>query len=152
MSNGRVIGNNNRLPWHLPDDLKHFKALTLNKTIVMGRKTWESLPGLLPQRQHVVITGNTSFTADKALVVHSLQAAVGAVAEDEDVMVVGGANIYQQFLPMADEMFLTLVDCDIEGDAWFPEWQKDDWREQSRTHHEQDEKHRYAFDFVHYSR
>ncbi len=150
MSANRVIGMDNCLPWRLPDDLKHFKALTLGKTIVMGRKTWESLPGLLPDRQHVVITANKSYSAENAQVVNSLQQAIDITTEDEPVMVVGGANIYAQFLPLADEMHLTLVDCEIDGDAFFPAWDEPQWLETSRRHHPVDERHKYAFDFVSY--
>ena len=147
MDRKRVIGCDNRLPWRLPDDLKHFKALTLGKAIVMGRKTWESLPGLLPDRRHIVITGNRDYQAEQAEVVHSLDEAV-AQAGSDDVLVVGGAEIYRQFLPRADRLELTLVDTEVTGDAWFPAWSPSDWRETARTHHPADDRHKVAFDFV----
>jgi dihydrofolate reductase len=152
MDRNRGIGHDNSLPWRLPDDLKHFKALTLGKTIVMGRKTFESLPGILPDRRHIVITTNQSYRPEKADVVHSLDEAVNAVSDDEDVLVVGGAEIYRQFLPAADMMYLTLVDTEVEADAFFPVWNDAEWREVSRTRHEADERHRFAFDFVTFQR
>lgn len=152
MDRNRGIGRDNSLPWRLPDDLKHFKTLTLGKTIVMGRKTFESLPGILPDRRHIVITTNQSYRPEKADVVHSLDEAVNAVSDDEDVLVVGGAEIYRQFLPRAEMMHLTLVDTEVEADAFFPVWNDAEWREVSRTRHEADERHRFAFDFVTFQR
>ena len=148
MANNRVIGIDNRLPWRLPDDLQHFKHLTLGKTIVMGRKTWESLPGLLPDRRHIVVTRNLDYQAQGAEVVNTIEEAIAAVSDDEEVLIVGGANLYQQMLPVAGTMYLTLVDADIAGDAFFPAWQAAQWQETEREHHAIDERHRYAFDFV----
>lgn len=148
LANNRVIGLDNRLPWHLPDDLKHFKAMTLDKTIVMGRKTWESLPGILPGRQHVVVSRNKNYRADGALVVNSIKEALQKVPEEEDVMIVGGAGLYEQCLAFATLLQLTLVDANIDGDAFFPQWDENHWREKQREHHAADEKHAYAFDFV----
>ena len=148
MANNRVIGIENRLPWRLPDDLQHFKKLTLGKTIVMGRKTWESLPGLLPDRRHIVISRDPDYTAEGAEVVHSVEQAIDAVPEEHEVLIVGGANLYEQLLPLANNMYLTLVDTEIRGDAFFPQWDANQWQETERFHHPKDERHDYAFDFV----
>ncbi len=148
MANNRVIGIENHLPWRLPDDLQHFKRLTLGKTIVMGRKTWESLPGLLPDRRHIVVTRNANFKANGAEAVNTIEQAIEAVPDDEEVLVVGGANLYQQMLPLAGTMYLTLVDADINGDAFFPPWETSQWQEIQREHHAVDERHQHAFDFV----
>lgn len=148
LANNRVIGIENRLPWHLPDDLQHFKQLTLGKPIIMGRKTWESLPGLLPGRRHIVISRNLDYQAEGAEVYNSIDQVLDAVPEEQDVLVVGGARLYQQMLPLADMMYLTLVDADIQGDAFFPQWEADQWQEKERSHHQADERHRYNFDFL----
>ena len=147
MGRNRVIGIENRLPWRLPADLQHFKKLTLGKSIIMGRKTWESLPGVLPDRRHIVITRNPDYQAKGAEIVNSIEKALELVA-DEEVLIVGGANLYQQMLPVADRMYLTMVEADINGDAFFPDWNKKQWCIIERIHHPADEKHAYAFDFV----
>lgn len=152
MAKNHVIGIENRLPWHLPDDLKHFKKLTLNSAIIMGRKTWESLPGLLPNRQHIVITRNPAFTAQGAETVNSLQQAIDRVQVDKPAFIVGGGNVYEQAIKLADKMYLTIVNTEIDGDAFFPEWEEALWFESSRERHPADEKHQYEFDFVEYER
>ncbi len=152
LAKNRVIGIENRLPWRLPDDLQHFKHMTLGHSIVMGRKTWESLPGVLPDRRHIVITRDTGYQSDGAEIVHSIEEAVELVPETEPVFVVGGANLYTQLLDRADRMELTLVNAEPEGDAFFPEWDVKQWHEVSREHHAADERHKYAFDFVTYKR
>ena len=148
LAKNRVIGIDNKLPWRLPDDLQHFKKLTLGHSIVMGRKTWESLPGVLPDRRHIVITRDKNYTSENAEIVHSIEEAISLVPEQQPVFVVGGANLYQQLIHTADRMELTLVDAEPEGDAFFPEWDKQQWQEVSREHHAADERHRFAFDFL----
>lgn len=148
MAGNRVIGIENRLPWRLPDDLQHFKQLTLGKAIVMGRKTWESLPGLLPNRRHIVITRDQGYQAQGAEVVNSIEQAIEKVSGQDEVLVVGGANLYEQVLPMASTMYLTFVDAEIKGDAYFPQWDKQQWNEVEREHHAKDERHNFSFDFV----
>jgi len=152
MDKKHAIGIDNKLPWRLPDDLQHFKQLTLNKTIVMGRKTWESLPGLLPNRRHVVISRNKNYQAEGAKVVTSIEQAIDSVPQDQQVMVVGGANLYEQFLPIADTLYLTLVDTEVTGDAFFPTWDANQWQEIDRQTHDADDRHLYAFDFVEYKK
>ena len=152
MAKNHVIGVDNRLPWHLPDDLKHFKQLTLNKAIIMGRKTWESLPGLLPNRRHIVITRNPDYVVQGAETVSSLEQAIELVAPDQPAFIVGGGNVYQQAIQLADKMYLTIVDSEVEGDAFFPNWDESLWHEVNREFHPADEKHNYDFAFVEYEK
>ncbi len=147
LARNRVIGRSNRLPWRLPDDLRHFKRLTLGRPIIMGRRTWESLPGLLPERTHIVITRDAQYRGDGAVVVHSLDAALTA-AGGEEALVVGGAELYALALPRASRLYLTLVDAEVEGDAFFPELDSAEWREVAREPHAADERHAYPFAFV----
>lgn len=146
MANNRVIGLDNRLPWHLPADLAHFKRLTLGKPIVMGRKTWDSLPGLLPHRTHIVVSRNPGLVAEGALVAGSLPAALDMAGDVDEVMVIGGANLYAQALPLASRLYLTLVDTDVDGDALFPAYAPADWRELERETHTADGRN--PFDYV----
>ncbi|MCW8891271.1 MAG: type 3 dihydrofolate reductase [Sedimenticola sp.] len=148
MDEGRVIGRENSLPWRLPADLQHFKKLTVGKPIVMGRKTWESLPGLLPDRPHIVITQNPAYRAEGCQVVHSIEQALAAAGEVDEVMVVGGARLYQQMLPSADRLYLTRVHTRVEGDAYFPPYEADQWREIKSAHHQADERNRYDYTFL----
>jgi dihydrofolate reductase len=152
LARNRVIGRGNRLPWHLPADLAHFKALTLDKPIVMGRRTWESLPGLLPRRTHIVVSRDPAYRAAGALVVASPQAAVDAAmglpGTAPEVMVVGGAALYAALLPSAGRMELTLVEAEVDGDAWFPEWDPGDWRELARVHRARDARNVYDLTFL----
>jgi len=152
LAKNRVIGIDNKLPWRLPDDLQHFKKLTLGHSIVMGRRTWESLPGVLPDRRHIVITRDRDYVSADAHVVHSIEEAIALVPERQPIFIVGGANLYQQLLERADRMELTLVDAKPQGDAFFPEWDTHQWQEVSREHHAADERHQFAFDFVTYKR
>lgn len=134
-----AIGRNNALPWHLPADLAHFKQMTLDKPIVMGRKTWESLPGLLPRRRHLVISRDPGFQAEGAEVLDSPQSVLDALSDQPEIMIVGGASIYAAFLPLADAMEITQVDLAIaDADAWFPAWKDEEWRETRREHRRRD--------------
>jgi dihydrofolate reductase len=132
LADNRVIGIENRLPWRLPADLQHFKRLTLDKPIIMGRHTWESLPGLLPQRTHVVVTRNPDYRAEGAQVVHSLDEAIRRFASANEMMLVGGADLYRQALPRVSRMHLTEVHIAPEGDVFFPEFDRTQWREVER--------------------
>ncbi len=152
MAKNRAIGIENRLPWRLPADLQHFKRLTLGKPILMGRRTWESLPGLLPQRPHIVITRDTQYLAEGATVVHTIESALAAAGDVPEVMVVGGAHFYQQMLPLADQLYLTEVEVDVKGDAFFPEFDLSDWRLLSRETNQPDEKNGFAYTFLTYQR
>ena len=148
MAENRVIGRNNQLPWHIPADLRHFKTLTMGKPIIMGRRTWESLPGLLPHRTHVIVTRDCDYAVEGGLVVHSLDQAFGLVGDVDEMMVVGGANLYAQTLPLASRMYLTLVHGVFEGDTRFPEYPQAEWRETSRESHPADERNPHAYTFL----
>ena len=140
-----VIGRDNQLPWKLSEDLKHFKALTMGHPMVMGRKTWESLPGILPGRPHIVVTRNPDFVAGGATVVTSLHAAVNAAGDTDEVFVIGGAELYTQAFEFADRLQLTELDADFEGDAHFPNWDRSQWRETARESHRTESDIGYAF-------
>jgi dihydrofolate reductase len=127
-----VIGTDNRLPWHLPEDLRHFKAVTLGHPIVMGRKTWESLGRPLPGRRNLVISRNPDYAAAGAEVFPGLEAALAACPADAPAFLIGGAELYRLGLPLADEMRLTEVDLDVAGDAHFPDFDRDAWTELAR--------------------
>jgi dihydrofolate reductase len=142
-----VIGRGNRLPWHLPADLQHFKQHTVGRPVIMGRRTWESLPGRLPRRRHIVVTRNPDYRADGAEVVASLEEALELV-RGEAAAVIGGAQLYALALPLADRLELTEVEADLEGDAWFPRFDRSAWRETARERHRADDRHAYPFSFV----
>src|SRR6056300_604724 len=141
-----VIGKDNDLIWHLPDALKHFKKHTAGKTIIMGRKTWDSLGGRpLPNRRHIVITRTEGFQANGAEVVHSLEEAVALAKTEEEVFIVGGAQIYALSLPMIDILEITEVHAHFEGDAFFPTFDEADFELVTEEHHPTDEKHKHSF-------
>ena len=142
-----VIGIDNRLPWHLPADLRHFKELTTGHTVIMGRKTWESLPGKfrpLPGRRNIVVTRNAAFRAEGAVVAASLPAAM-ALAESGVAFVIGGAELYAAALPLADRLDLTEIDEEFAGDTHFPERDPNQWRETAREAQADEAGPRHAF-------
>lgn len=149
-----AIGNKGGLLYYLPADLKHFKNLTTGHTIVMGRKTFESLPkGALPNRRNVVITRQIDYAAPGIEVFHSLDDALQACQGDEEVYVIGGESVYEAALPQADRLCLTHIDAvPDEADTFFPTYNKEEWEEETREHHEPDEKNKLAYDFVNYIR
>ncbi len=132
MSRNRVIGMDNQLPWHLPEDLRRFRALTSGHPVIMGRKTFASIGKPLPHRQNIVISRQKGLEIAGAAVLSSLDEAFSCCASNEEVFVIGGAEIYCLALPKADRIYLTLVDREIEGDAFFPEWPKETFRETER--------------------
>jgi dihydrofolate reductase len=144
MARNRAIGFDGGMPWHLPAELKHFKASTMGKPIVMGRKTWQSIGRALPGRQNIVVTRKRAYQAEGCTVVPSFDQAMEA-AVGEEVMIIGGGQLYRQALPLADRMILTLVDCEPEADTWFPEWNKDEWREISRRSQVADDNNELAY-------
>jgi dihydrofolate reductase len=148
MSENRVIGRENRLPWRLSADLRHFKSLTMGKPVIMGRNTYESIGKPLPGRSNIVVTRNPDYRAQGCRVVHSLEQALEAAAGHAEVMVIGGADLYRQTLERADCLYLTLVKAELDGDAVFPEFEPRDWREVKRESHRADEKNEYDYDFV----
>jgi dihydrofolate reductase len=130
-----VIGVNNTLPWHLPEDLKRFKALTMGHHIVMGRKTYDSLGRLLPGRTTVIVTRNKNYHVEGALIAHSLQEALSQCADDDEVFLIGGAELYQAGLTLADKLYITEIDLEVEGDAHFPPIPYAEFKEVAREAH-----------------
>lgn len=143
-----VIGRDNALPWHLPADLRHFKALTLGKPILMGRKTYASIGKALPGRMNLVLTRSATFDPGDCTVVRSLDAARRQAGRQGVLMVIGGAEVYRQCLPFAVRIHLTLVHAQVAGDTFFPEWRGAPWRENGRERHEADEKNSAAYSFI----
>jgi dihydrofolate reductase len=135
MSSNRVIGVNNTLPWHLSEDLKHFKSLTTGHTIIMGRKTYESIGRPLPNRRNIVISRNSNTSYEGVEVVHSLEDAFSISTNDKEVFVIGGSNIYEQALSFVDQLYITEIKKSFLGDAFFPEINKQIWIEYSRDDH-----------------
>ena len=149
IARNRVIGKDNQLLWHLPEDMKHFRDITRGHPVIMGRKTWESLPEKfrpLPGRHNIVISRNVAYQAAGATCVTSLESAIQAAGNDSEAFVIGGAEIYRQALPMAQRLYLTEIARDYNGDAHFPELPTTEWREAARTAGGPD------FDFVTYAR
>lgn len=148
MANDHSIGIDNRMPWHLPADLKHFKSVTLNKPVIMGRRTFESLGRALPQRTNIVITTQKDFIAPGCLIVHDLNDAIKAAGNADEIMIIGGGKLYQETLKIADRMYLTFIDLDTKGDTFFPKYKEDEWQEISREVHQKDALNPYDYAFV----
>ncbi|MDB2331404.1 type 3 dihydrofolate reductase [Alteromonas sp.] len=153
MAENRVIGADNDMPWHLPADLKHFKAVTLGKPVIMGRKTYESIGRALPGRPNIVITSNKEYSLSDATVVDSPESALGVAhvlgEGSDEVMIIGGGTIYQAFLPLADTLYLTHIELAVEGDTQFPDYQQaHQWKEVERVAHTNDEKNKHNYVFV----
>ncbi|MBO6505700.1 MAG: type 3 dihydrofolate reductase [Kordiimonadaceae bacterium] len=146
MADNNAIGVDNQLPWHLPADLKYFKAVTMGKPIIMGRKTFESIGRPLPGRQNIVITRNQDWTSDGVTIVRSTEQAVAAASTSDEVMVIGGAEIYRAMLPLVNKLYVTEVALSVEGDAFFPNIDPVEWQEVSRKPHAAEaDKPAYAF-------
>lgn len=143
-----VIGSQNALPWHIPEDLKHFKALTLDKTVIMGRKTYVSIGKALPRRRNIVITSNPEWRAGDAEVAHSLGDARKLSQGDGETMIIGGAAIYALALPFADQIYLTQVHADVAGDTLFPKLDMSDWWETERTSVAANKAGEFSYSFV----
>ncbi|KAF7775399.1 dihydrofolate reductase [Pseudoalteromonas citrea] len=149
MAHNRVIGQDNKMPWHLPADLQHFKRVTLNKPVIMGRKTFESIGRPLPSRRNIIISRNESYHADGIEVVTSADAALELVSGSEEVMIIGGGLVYEQFLPLCDRLYLTFIDLHALGDTCFPDYEKvADWTEVEVQSHEPNDKNKYSHKFV----
>jgi dihydrofolate reductase len=148
MSENRVIGREGSLPWHLPADLKHFKETTMGHPIVMGRRNYEDIGRPLPGRQNIVLSRQEDYTADGCSVIHAPEELEAVVPDGSEVMIIGGADIYELFFPKVTRMYLTLVHAEIEGDIYFPAFGVGKWKETSRKFHEADEANRYDYTFV----
>ncbi len=151
MARNGAIGLGGRMPWHLPAELGHFKKATWGKPIIMGRKTFESIGTALPGRQNIVVTRSLNFIAEGCDIAGSLQAAMD-LANGDEVMVIGGGQLYHQVLPIAGRLIITHVDCAPEADTWFPEWDIDQWQEVRREAFSADEKNPHSFSIVEYLR
>ncbi len=144
----RVIGRDGALPWRLPDDMKHVRAITMGKPLIMGRRTYESIGRALPGRTSIVLTRDAGFRADGVIVAHTPEEALRLAGDVPEVVVFGGAEIFRAFLPMADRIYLTEVDAQVGGDRFFPVIDPAEWRETERVEHASDERHPFAFRFV----
>jgi dihydrofolate reductase len=133
-SNG-IIGANGTLPWRLPEDLAHFKRLTMGSPVIMGRRTWESLPGSLPGRENIVVTRTPGYEAPGAAVANSLESALALCAGEPVVFVIGGSRLFADSLPLASGLILTEIHRDFEGDTWFPHYDRSGWKESQRERH-----------------
>ncbi len=150
MTPSGLIGKDKQIPWHLPADLQRFKKITMGHPIIMGRKTFESLPGLLPGRQHIVLTRNKNYQATGCHVVTNW-GHVARLVKDK-AFVIGGAKIYEYALPIAQQLYITLVHAELEGDTYFPEWNKEEWKELEREFHAKDEKNKFDFEYIAYKK
>lgn len=150
MDENRAIGKDNDLPWYLPNDLKHFKNVTMGKPIVMGRKTYESIGKPLPGRENIVVTRDDNYKAEGTTVVHSVDEVMQK--EAEEICVIGGTEIFKLFMPVADYLYVTEIHHSFEADTYFPEIGRDEWREVSRKSGIVDEKNKYPHDFVEYEK
>ena len=152
MARNRVIGRNNALPWHLPADLKRFKALTMGHAVILGRKTFDAIGKPLPGRRWIVVTRDRDWRHTGAEVAHDLDQAVRAVAHEAEVFVAGGAEVYAQALARADRLYLTVIHADIDGDARFPAIEPAEWRLIEDQPHPADERHAHPYSFRRYER
>ena len=146
------IGKNNQLPWHLPADLLHFKNLTTGFPIIMGRKTFDSIGKVLPNRRNIVISRQSNLEIPGAEVSGSLQGALELCKKENDIYIIGGAQIFEQALPLADSIFLTVIQHDFDADTFFPSLDKEVWKESSNSIHKPDEKNLYTYSFKKYIR
>nr|WP_245959584.1 type 3 dihydrofolate reductase [Orbus hercynius] len=148
MTHNRVIGLNNQMPWHLPADLAWFKQNTVNKPIIMGRKTFESIGRPLPNRHNIIISRTPKPSDNPQLTwVSSLTEAINLAKNSEEVLIIGGGNIYQQALPYANRLYLTHIDAQLPGDTCFPDYHREQWQMMFTEHHHADEKNQYPYTF-----
>ena len=151
MDNNRLIGRDNDLPWRLPDDMRWFREQTMGKPCIMGRKTYDSLPVRfrpLPGRLNIVVTRNPDYEAPGAVIVHSIEDALDAAGEVEEVIIVGGAVLFRRLMPVVDRLYLTKVHDAAKGDVYFPAFDMDEWRETYRQDHPADDRHAFAFTWL----
>ena len=151
MGKNRAIGMAGRMPWHLPAELQHFKKVTMGKTIVMGRKTWQAIGRPLPGRQNIVVSRNPDFHAEGVDHATSLEDAA-LMSESDEVMIIGGGQLYVLALPLAQRMVLTLIDIEPEADTWFPEWDDQKWSQTSETKYPADDSNPLAYRIIELTR
>ncbi len=154
MARNRVIGRDNRLPWHMPDDLAWFFRITRGHHIIMGRRNFEANGKALPNRTNIVVTRNKNYQAPGCVVVHALDEAIGYARDhgEEEAFIVGGGEIYAATLPLADRIYLTIIDTEVEGDTYFPELDPQEWEEVSRDPRKADERNPYDYTFYIFER
>jgi dihydrofolate reductase len=155
VSKNRIIGKNNDLPWHLPDDMKYFMQTTKGHHVIMGRKNYDSIPEKfrpLPNRTNIVVTRQKGFKAAGCIIVHSIEEGIELAKKnnEHETFIIGGAEIYKLGFQISQRLYLTEINAEIEGDTFFPEFNKQNWKETSRIHHQADSRHAYSFDFVIY--
>lgn len=148
MSENHVIGKNNTLPWYLPADLRHFKEITLGKPVIMGRKTYDSIGKPLPLRPNIIVSHNSNLVIPGCTVVHSLNSALTAANNSDEVMIIGGAKIYAAGLALATHLYLTIIHHYFEGDTFFPDWNADDWEILEQADFSADAVNPYPYSFV----
>jgi len=149
-ADNQVIGMNNQLPWHIPNDLQHFLRNTLGHYVIMGRKTFESLPKPLLGRSLIIITHKLSYDALGSLTAPNLTKALSLAkkAGEKEVFIAGGSTVYEEALPLADQVYLTAIRATVAGDTFFPALARDEWHEVNRVSHKSDHQHAYAYDFI----
>jgi dihydrofolate reductase len=158
MDENMVIGINNNLPWHLPEDLKYFKRTTMGNAIIMGRKTFESIGKPLPGRTNIIVTRNRDYEVENARTVGSITDAielaenVAFIDGSTEAFVIGGAELYKEALPLVNRMHLTMVHAEVDGDAWFPDFDVSQWHEVSNEYFEADEDNPYDYSICVYER
>lgn len=148
LDRNRLIGKDNALPWRLSADLRHFKAVTMGKPVIMGRKTHESIGFVLPGRKNIVVTRNENYKTDGCVVVHSLEDAIKTAKDSEEAIIIGGAALYKKALAKADRLYLTFIDAEFDGDTNFPDIHFEEWLEIERQDFQPDEKNLYPYSFV----
>jgi|SRR5690554_1699611 len=147
MDENGLIGRDNDLPWRLSADLQYFRRITMGKPLVMGRYTHESIGRPLPGRQNIVVSSLQDYRAEGCDVVQSVDEALRVAGKEDEIMVIGGSSLFEQLFDRADRIYLTRVHAELEGDTWFPDWDKTQWRQISRESHPADEKNQYAYSF-----
>ncbi|WP_238918535.1 dihydrofolate reductase [Clostridium sp. YIM B02555] len=155
VANNNVIGIDNKMPWHISEDLKRFKKITSEKKMIMGRKAFESLPGILPNREHIIVTRNKNYKvdSDKVTIAHDLDSLIKEYSKcDDEIFVIGGAEIYEHFLPYVDKIYLTTIDEDFKGDTFFPEVNYDEFKVEYKSEKFTDEKNGLHYTFIDYKR
>lgn len=152
MDRNRLIGSGNQLPWHLPADLRFFKQTTMGKPIVMGRKTHQSIGKALPGRRNIIVTRDPDFSAENCEIVHGIDAAMELCTACEEVMLIGGASLYQQTLERATRLYITQIHHEFDGDTWFPEFDYSAWRIENRSDFDADQSNPYAYSFIKFVR
>jgi dihydrofolate reductase len=151
MDRNGLIGAGDRLPWHLPDEMRRFKQITMGHAVLMGRKTYETIPAEfrpLEGRENIVLTSQADYDAPGCLVVHSLEDALAPVEPGQELMVIGGAQLFAELMPLVDRLYLTQIDGEYAGDVYFPEIDLSEWREIAREHHPSDARHDSSFNLL----